>query len=103
MNKKSFNLEFWEMDYRKRFQLDREGEEILHFLVKVNPNLAKQFIKDKYERNVYRGDIIDTYCDKYDNLKINKLLNDLDFESLTQEEIIECGIKVNNESEEELE
>lgn len=103
MNKKSFDLKFWEMDYRKRFQLDREGEEILHFLVNANPNLAQQFIKDKYDREVYRGDIIDSYCDKYDNIKINKLLDDLELKPLTKDEIVDLGIKVNKENEEEFE
>lgn len=93
MNSNDFDFKFWEMDYRKRFQINREGEEILHYLIVSNPENAKKFIQDKYSREVDRLAIIDSYCDKYDNRKINKLLNNLEFESLTQEEIKEYEIR----------
>lgn len=91
------NIDFWKIDYIKRFQLDIQGIEILNFLISANPKLAEQFIKDKYSREVYRFDIIDTYCDKYDNKKINELLSELDYEPLSTEEIKDYEIMVKKE------
>lgn len=102
MNSK-FNLKFWQRDYIERFQLDREGREIFNFLIHNNPISAEQFIKDKYARDVYRLDIIDKYCDRYDKAKINKLLNDLEFDLLSDEEVKEYEIKDKNKREEEFE
>ena len=87
-----FDLKFWQRDYTKRFQLDREAKEILNWFVLSSPQNAEEFIKDKYAREVYRVDIIDTYCSKYDINKINKLLHDLDEEPLTKDEIIDYEI-----------
>lgn len=87
-----FDLKFWQRDYIKRFQLDRDAKEILNWFVLSSPQNAEEFIKDKYAREVYRGDIIDTYCSKYDIKKINKLLQDLDEELLTKDEIIDYEI-----------
>ena len=97
MAEKSFDIKFWENDYRKRFGLDREAEEILSCFIAYSREKAEQFIKEKYERTVYREDIIDTYCNKYDNVKINSILADLDYEPLTEEEITKLGIKVRKE------
>lgn len=91
------NIDFWKRDYIKRFQLDREGTEILNFLVSANPTLAEQFIRDKYDREVLRSEIIDTYCDKYDNEKINKLLLELDQDPLSAEEIKDYEIMLKKE------
>ncbi len=91
------NIGFWKRDYIKRFQLDREGTEILNFLVSANPRLAEQFMRDKYNREVLRSEIIDTYCDKYDNKKINKLLLELDQDPLSAEEIKDFEITIKEE------
>lgn len=98
MNK--FDLKFWQKDYIKRFQLDRDAKEILNWFVLSNPQNAQEFIKDKYAREVYREDIIDTYCSKYDSSKINKLLRDLDEEELTKDEIENYEILEQEETEE---
>lgn len=87
-----FDLRFWQRDYIKRFQLDRDAKEILNWFVLSSPQNAEEFIKDKYAREVYREDIIDAYCSKYDINKINKLLHDLDQEPLTKDEIIDYEI-----------
>lgn len=91
------NIDFWKRDYIKRFQLDREGKEILDFLTSASPHLAEQFMRDKYDREVYRCDIIDTYCDKYDNEKINKLLLELDQDPLSAKEIKDYEITIKEE------
>lgn len=91
------NIDFWKRDYIKRFRLDRQGIEILNFLISANPKLAEQFIKDKYAREVYRFDIINTYCNKYDNKKINELLTELDYAPLFAEEIKKYEIMIRNE------
>ena len=91
------NIDFWKRDYIKRFQLNRDGTEILNFLVSANPTLAEQFIRDKYDREVLRSEIIDTYCDKYDNEKINKLLLELDQDPLSAEEIRDYEITIKEE------
>ena len=91
------NIDFWKRDYIKRFQLDREGKEILDFLTSASPQLAEQFMRDKYDREVYRCDIIDTYCDKYDNEKINKLLLELDQDPLSDKEIKDYEITIKEE------
>lgn len=93
------NIDFWKRDYIKRFQLNRDGTEILNFLVSADPTLAEQFIRDKYDREVLRSEIIDTYCDKYDNEKINKLLLELDQDPLSAEEIKDYEIMVKKERE----
>lgn len=95
-----FDLKFWQRDYIKRFQLDREAKEILNWFVLSSPQNAEDFIKDKYAREVYREDIIDTYCSKYDINKINKLLQDLDEEPLTKDEIEDYEILEQEETEE---
>lgn len=97
---KEFDLNFWRRDYEKRFQLDREAKEILKWFVLSSPQKAEEFIKDKYGREVSRLDIIDTYCSKYDNNKINKILHDLDEEKLKAEEIENYGIFQQEETEE---
>lgn len=91
----SFNFAFWVHDYDKRFSLDREAKEILDYFVAVDPKNAEEFIKDKYQREVWKSDIIDTYCDRFNVSKINKILEQLDFEHLTKEEIKEYEIKSN--------
>lgn len=95
-----FDLKFWQRDYIKRFQLDRDAKEILNWFVLSSPQNAEEFIKDKYAREVYRGDIIDEYCSKYDINKINKLLHDLDEEPLTKDEIENYEISEQGETEE---
>lgn len=95
-----FDLKFWQRDYIKRFQLDRDAKEILNWFVLSSPQNAEEFIKDKYAREVYREDIIDTYCLKYDINKINKLLHDLDEEPLTKDEIENYEISEQEETEE---
>ena len=91
------NIEFWKKDYIKRFQLDRDGRELLNFLTSASPQLAEQFMKDKYDREVMRSEIIDTYCDKYDNERINKILHELDQDPLSDEEIDEFEISIKEE------
>lgn len=86
MNNK-FDVKFWQRDYIKRFELDRDAKEILNWFVLSSPQNAEKFLKDKYAREVYRLDIIDTYCSKYDSNRINKLLQELDEEKLTKDEI----------------
>ena len=97
--KNIFDLKFWQRDYIKRFQLDREAKEILNWFVLSSPHNAEEFLKDKYAREVNRADIIDTYCSKYDSNKINKLLRELDEEELTKEEIKDYEILEQEESE----
>ena len=88
------NIDFWRKDYIKRFRLDKEGKEILNFLVSVDKVLATQFMLNKYQTETYREDIIDSYFEKYDNEKINELLKDLEYAPLTPAEIKESNIKV---------
>lgn len=95
-----FDLKFWQRDYIKRFQLDRDAKEILNWFVLSSPKNAEEFIKDKYAREVDRVEIIDTYCLKYDSNKINKLLCDLDEEKLTKDEIENYEITEKEETEE---
>lgn len=91
----SFNFAFWVNDYDKRFNLDREAKEILDYFVAVDPKNAEEFIRDKYQREVWKLDIVDTYYDKFEVVKINKLLKELDFEYLTEEEIEEYKTESN--------
>lgn len=83
----NFNFNFWKQDYIERFHLDREGIEMLNYFIQVTPDSAKNFIKDKYTREVYREDIIDKYCLKYNSKKINQLLDEMEYENLTADEI----------------
>ena len=95
-----FNLIFWKKDYIERFKLDREAQEILNSFISLSPQEAEQFIKDKYARSVYREDIIDTYCTRYDVKKINSILKEIDENELSIEEIKEYKIQELNETEE---
>lgn len=90
-----FNFAFWKKDYLKRFNLDREGEEILDYFIAVDRDKAEEFIKDKYQREVYKTDIIDTYCERFSIEKINKILEEMEFEPLTEEEIEEYELESN--------
>ncbi len=91
----SFNFAFWVHDYSKRFYLDREAKEILDYFIAVDPENAEEFIKDKYQREVWKSEIVDTYCDRFNVSKMNKILEQLDFEHLTKEEIKKYEIKSN--------
>ena len=82
-----FDFEFWKIEFRDRFDLDRKGYEILNSYIHNAPLQAKVFIIDTYQREVYREDIIDKYCDKYDSEKINSILKQIEFDELQQHEI----------------
>lgn len=90
-----FNFPFWKKDYLKRFNLDKEGEEILDYFIAMDKIKAEEFIKDKYQRDVYKTDIIDTYCEKFNIEKINKILKEIGFDPLTRKEIKEYELKSN--------
>lgn len=98
--KDKFNLQFWQNDYVERFQLNREGREILKRFIFDSPEKAKGFIIEKYAREVYREDIIDTYCSMYNRDRINEILQDLEYEKLTDKEVEEYGIIEQEEAEE---
>ena len=46
----------------------------------------RKFIIEKYAREVYREDIIDTYSSMYNRNRINEILQDLEYEKLTDKE-----------------
>ena len=81
------SIDFWKRDYIERFCLDREGQEILNAFIAYDKENAKEFIKDKYQREVYRSDIIDAYCEKYNKETINKILIELEYTPLSEEEV----------------
>lgn len=100
MNNK-FDFDFWKIEIRDRFDLNRTGSEILNYFIHYNPIQAKNYIKDLYQSKVEKYELIDKFCDKYDSDKMNSMLKQIEFEELTEEEIAEFEIKT-PEDEEEL-
>lgn len=98
--KDKFNLQFWQNDYAERFQLNREGRDILKRFIFDSPEKAKKFIIEKYAREVYREDIIDTYSSMYNRNRINEILQDLEYEKLTDKDVEEYGIIEQEDAEE---
>lgn len=99
--KKRFDIKFWKYKFRDWFELNRTGEELLNKLIYANKQLAEECIKDNITSKFYRMDIIDMFCDRYDKDKINDLLQQLDFEELSNEEIKEYEIKEEDQEMEE--
>lgn len=96
----NFDFNFWKIEFRDRFELNRTASEMLNSFMYHNPKAAKDFIINTYQRQVYKCDIIDKYCEKYDSEKINSILKQIEFDELTEEEIQDYGIKVSEEAEE---
>lgn len=96
----NFDFDFWKIEIRDRFDLNRIACQMLDHFVHHNPKAAKDFIIDIYQTKVYKCDIVDKYCEKYDSEKINSILKQIEFNELTQEEIQDYGIKVSEEAEE---
>ncbi len=96
-----FDIKFWKKQFIKDFELNETGKELLNNLIYTNKQLAERVIIDNYERSFYRLDFIDRFSDKYDKDKINDLLQQLDYEPLTDEEIKEYEIKENEQEMEE--
>lgn len=96
----NFNFDFWKRNMRDRFDLNRIACEILDSFIYHNPKEAENLIKDIYQSKVYKVDILDEYCEKYDSEKINSLLRQIEFDELTEDEIKIYEIKVSKEAEE---
>lgn len=98
-NNNQFDFNFWKKEFSDRFNLDRKGYEILSSYIQNAPIQAKDFIIDTYQREVYREDIIDKYCDQYDSERINSLLKQIEFDELQQQEINVYNISLPEEGE----
>ena len=96
----NFNFDFWKREFRDRFELNRIASEMLDYFIYHNPKAAKEFIIDTYQEKVYKCDIVDKYCDKYNSEKINSILKQIEFDELTEDEIKIYEIKVPEEAEE---
>lgn len=96
----NFDFNFWKIEFRDRFELNRTASEMLDHFMYHNPKAAKDFIIDTYQRQVYKSDIVDKYCEKYDAEKINSILKQIEFDELTEDEIRDYEIKVLEETEE---
>lgn len=96
----NFNFDFWKREFRERFELNRIASEMLDHFIYHNPKAAKDFIINTYQEKVYKCDIVDKYCDKYNSEKINSILKQIEFDELTEDEIKIYEIKVPEEAEE---
>lgn len=92
MNDK-FDFDFWKIEMRDRFDLNRTGSEILNYFIHHNPTEAKNYIVELYQSKVEKYELIDKFCDKYDCDKLNSILKQIEFEELTEEEIAEFEIR----------
>lgn len=99
--KTRMGIDFWEKEMVKQFELNDVGKDLLKILAKYNPEKAINYILYQFGR-LYRDEIIDMYCEKYTNEKINLILEDLDEEKLNQYEIENFEIKVEESEEEEI-
>ena len=84
----------------KQFDLNDIGKDLLNLLVNTNPEKALNYILYQFGK-LYRDEIIDMYCEKYTNEKINLILEDLDENKLDDYEIENFEIKVEETKEEE--
>lgn len=98
-NNNEFNFDFWKKEMRDRFDLNRMGYEILEHFIYHNPENAKKFIIDTYQMKVDKYELIDKYCDKYNSEKINSILKQIEFDELTEQEIIDFEIEEIEEGE----
>lgn len=99
-NNNDFNFDFWKIEMRDRFELNKMGCDILSHFIYNNPEAARRFIIDSYQANVYKCDILDKFCEKYDSEKINSILKQIEFDELTEEDIQNYEIKITEEEEE---
>lgn len=99
--KNEFDFDFWKIEIRDRFDLNRVGSEILTYFIYHNPKEAQNYIKDLYQSKVEKYELIDKFCDKYDSNKMNSILKQIEFEELTEEEIAEFEIRKPEEEENE--
>lgn len=96
---KDFDFKFWKRELRDRFDINRTGEEILTNFIYYSPEGAKEYIINLYQSNVEKYDLLDTYGEKYDVDKINSILKQIEFDELTENEIIDFNIRRNEEQE----
>lgn len=97
----NFDFDFWKIEIRDRFDLNRVGSEILTYFIYYNPTQAQNYIRDLYQSKVEKYELIDKFCNKYDSEKINSILNQIEFDELTEQEIQEYEIKKSEEEENE--
>lgn len=95
----NMGLNFWKIQLMKKFELNQVGRDILNILCDTNPYRATEYILDTFSR-LYRSEIIDMYCDKYSEEKINLILDDIGEYQLEKQEIEDYGIRTEEESEE---
>jgi len=95
----NFDFDFWKREFKRRFELNEITGQMLDNFIYYNPEMAKRYIIDVYQQKVYKCDILDKYCDRYDSEKINSILKQIEFDELTEEEIQEYEIKKSEEEE----
>lgn len=97
--KTNMGLKFWKTQLIKKFELNQVGRQLLDMLCYADPDKATEFIINKFG-SLYRSEIIDMYCDKYKQEKINLILEDVGEYELEKREIEEYEIGTEEESEE---
>lgn len=98
--KSKMGIDFWKRELVKQFDLNDIGKDLLNLLANANSEKALNYILYQFGR-LYRNEIIDMYCKKYTNEKINLILEDLGENKLDDYEIENFKIKVEETEEEE--
>ena len=99
--KSEMGIEFWKKELVKQFELNDIGKDLLNLLVNTNPEKALDYILYQFGK-LYRDEIIEMYCEKYTDEKINLILKDLEEQPLDNYEIEGFEIKVEETEEEEI-
>lgn len=99
--KSKMGIDFWKRELVKQFDLNDIGKDLLNLLANANSEKTLNYILYQFGR-LYRDEIIDMYCEKYTNEKINLILEDLGENKLDDYEIEHFEIKVEETEEEEI-
>lgn len=99
--KTEMGIDFWKKELVKQFELNDVGKDLLNLLSRTNPEATLKYILYQFGK-LYRDEILDMYCEKYTDEKINLILKDLDEEPLDKYDIENYDIKVEDSEEEEI-
>lgn len=92
----NMGIQFWKRQLIKKYRLNEIGKDLLNLLIYHNPDKVQEYILDIFSR-CYREEIIEMYCDNYNEKQINLILEDIGEYKLEKIEIEEFGIKTKDE------
>ena len=85
-------LEFWKNEFIREFELNDVGKNLLDLTISIDQEKALNHILHEFKK-LYREEIIEFYCEEYQEEAINSILHDLGEKNLTKMEIENFKIK----------